>query len=475
MQQKIKPFINTTRFKTTLWYSFIFFLLEILLGALIYYQLYSTLIKNLDVSLTKQATAIMRIVTEKKVDFDDFVPDSLYKAPEDLIWDEIFDEVAFDRRNNYIQINLRNKIIFKSASLYEHKLSFPEKTEEFNIFDFRDSTLSKRAIRAVQLNNSRYKVVVAFPKEHIVETLGTVAESYKILAPLFLIISIIGGALISQKSLSRIDAIIKKTEDISAQNMDERIEGEEFNDEYGRLVRKMNEMIRRIKVSIDYMNQFSISAAHELKTPLTILRGETELALKSKKTPEQYVEILTSCYEETLRLIKIVDNLFFISKIDNNLVSLKKTEVDLDDFVFRLAQNFKILGHDKNIDIIVNSNTNCFVLIDRELMIQAFSNLIDNAIKYGEENKPVKINSEIWDDDRVKVTILNYGEGISEESLPRIFDRFYRVESSRSRKTGGVGLGLSVVKAICEWHDADLKVTSIPGKESNFSVILPII
>jgi signal transduction histidine kinase len=475
MLQKIKLFINTTRFKTTLWYSFIFFLLELLLGGLIYYQLYNTLIKNLDVSLTKQATAIMRIVSEKKVDFDEFVPDSIYNAPEDLVWDEIFDEVAFDRRNNFIQINLRNKIIFKSASLYEHKLSFPDKTDEYNIFDFRDSTLSKRAIRAVQLNNSRYKVVVAFPKEHIIETLGSVAESYKILAPLFLIISIIGGALISQKSLSRIDAIIKKTEEITAQNMYERIEGEEFNDEYGRLVRKMNEMIRRIKVSIDYMNQFSISAAHELKTPLTILRGETELALKSKKTPEQYVEVINSCYEETLRLIKIVDNLFFISKIDNNLVSLKKTEIDIDDFLFHLGQNFKTLGQEKNIRIIVNSTTHCYVLIDRELMIQAFSNLIDNALKYGEENKPVIIISEIWNDDKVKVTILNYGDGIPNESIPKIFDRFYRVESSRSRKTGGVGLGLSVVKAICEWHDADLTVTSVPGKETKFSVILPII
>jgi signal transduction histidine kinase len=475
MWQRIKPFISTTRFKTTLWYSLIFFILELLLGTLIYYQLYTTLIKNLDVSLTKQATAILRIVSEKKVDFDEFVPDSIYKAPEDLIWDEIFDEVAFDRRNNYIQINLRNKIIFKSASLYEHKLSFPDKTEEYNIFDFHDSTLSKKTIRAVQLNNKKYNVVVAFPKEHIFETLSSVAESYKILAPLFLIISIIGGALISQKSLSRIDAIIKKTEEITAQHMDERIEGEEFNDEYGRLVRKMNEMIRRIKVSIDYMNQFSISAAHELKTPLTILRGETELALRSKKTPEEYMEVLNSCYEETLRLIKIVDNLFFISKIDNNLVSLKKTEVDIDDFLFHLGQTFKTLGHDKNIEIIVNSKTNCYVLIDRELIIQAFSNLIDNALKYGEENKPVLIGSEIWDDNRVKVTIVNHGDGIPRDSITKIFDRFYRVESSRSRKTGGVGLGLSVVKAICEWHDAELTVTSIPGKETKFSVILPIV
>jgi len=475
MRQKIKLFINTTRFKTTIWYSLIFFLLEILLGTLVYYQLYSALIGNLDVSLTKQATAIMRIVSEKHVNFDEFMPDSLYAAPEDLVWDVIFDEVAFDRRNNFIQINYNQKLIFKSASLYERKLSFPGKTEEYNIFDFQDSTLSPKPIRAVQLNHNNYKVAVAFPKEHIDETLSSVAESYKILAPLFLIISIIGGALISQKSLSRIDAVIKKTEEITAQNLNEQIEGGEFNDEYGRLVRKMNEMIQRIKVSVDYMNHFSISAAHELKTPLTILRGETEIALKSTKTPEQYIEVLKSSYEETLRLVKIVDNLFFISKTDHSLISLKKSEVNLDDFLSQLAQNFRILGEERNIELCINSKTNCYVLIDRELMIQTFSNLIDNAIKYGEENQPVNIISEIMDDSKVKITIINSGDGIPEESLPKLFDRFYRVDSSRNRKTGGVGLGLAVVKAICDWHGAGISVESIPGKETKFSVSLDII
>ena len=416
----------------------------------------------------------MRIVSEKHVNFDEFMPDSLYAAPEDLVWDVIFDEVAFDRRNNFIQINYNQKIIFKSASLYEHKLSFPEKTGEYNIFDFQDSTLSPKSIRAVQLNHNNYRVTVAFPREHISETLSSVAESYKILAPLFLIISIIGGALISQKSLSRIDAIIKKTEEITAQNLNEQIEGGEFNDEYGRLVIKMNEMIQRIKVSIDYMNQFSISAAHELKTPLTILRGETELALKSKKTPEQYIEVLKSSYEETLRLVKIVDNLFFISKTDHNLVSLKKTEVNLDDFLDRLAQNFRILGEERDINLIVESKTNCYVLIDNELMIQAFSNLIDNAIKYGNENQPVIIRSEIQEDNKVRVTIINKGDGIPQESMPRLFDRFYRVESSRNRKTGGVGLGLSVVKAICGWHNAEIGVESVLGKETKFSISLDI-
>ena len=143
-------------------------------------------------------------------------------------------------------------------------------------------------------------------------------------------ISVIGGAFISIKSLSRIDSIINRTKYITARNLDEKISGDEFEDEYGRLAKTMNEMITRIKKSIDYMNQFSISAAHELKTPLTILRGEIELALRSKITPDQYREVLQSNLDETLRLINIVDKLFFVSKTDHSLIKINKEKTELN-------------------------------------------------------------------------------------------------------------------------------------------------
>lgn len=468
---KFRHFANTTRFKTTLWYSLIFLLLEILLALLTYYQLYNTLSQNLDVALTKQATAIMRIVKEKKFDLDVFIPDSVYKAPEEFVWDIIFEEVAYERRNNFIQINYKDSVIFKSASLYAHRLSFPDQKKSLNLFDFQDTSLSENKIRCVQLKEKKFTVIVAFPHESIASVLAGLEEAYKILLPLFLLISLAGGAIISQRALSRIDAIIKKTEEITAQNLDEKIEGEEYEDEYGRLVGKMNEMIKRIKISIDYMNQFSISAAHELKTPLTILRGEIELSLKSKKTPEQYVEVLKSSYEETLRLIKIVDNLFFISKIDHTLISIKKEPTNIDQFLSDIVNSLQILGSEKNMELKLRSNTGKIVEIDKELIRQALINLIDNAIKYGEENKPILITTELAAD-KIKINIINEGESIPEESIPKIFDRFYRVEGSRNRKTGGVGLGLAVVKAIVTWHEAELEVDSKKGKYTRFSIIL---
>ncbi len=469
---KLKLFISSTRFKATLWYSIIFLALEILLGIFIYFYLYNTLLDNLDTGLKSQAKAILRLVSEKHIDIDHFVPDSTYSDPEDLVWDVIYNEVAFNLRNNYIQIENKDKIIFKSANLNNYTFKFSEVKDSLKLFSFVDTSLSAKPIRGVLLKKNKYTVIEAFPIQHISQTLNSLIHIYIILAPIFFIISILGGALISAKSLSRIDAIIAKTEEITAQNLNKKIEGEEYTDEYGRLVKKMNEMIHRIKTSVDYMNHFSISAAHELKTPLTILRGETEVALKSPKANEQYVEVLQSNYEEIIRLTKILDNLFLISKIDHSLINLQKEKISLEEYLQSIVKNLKILGSDKNIDLKFESNTNSIVEIDKSMMTQAISNLVDNAIKYGEENNVVIINTEDIDDKKVKISVINKGEGIPGDSLDQIFDRFYRVENSRNRGTGGVGLGLSVVKAIVNWHDAEVFAVSEPNKKTTFSIIL---
>jgi heavy metal sensor kinase len=307
---------------------------------------------------------------------------------------------------------------------------------------------------------------------HIDETLDSLSEIFVIIAPVFFIFSIIGGYVISLKSLSRIDSIIKKTEEITTQNLNEKIEGEEFKDEYGRLVKKMNEMILRIKNSIQYMNQFSISASHELKTPLTILRGEIEIALRSHKTPEEYVQILKSNYEETLRLISIVDKLFFISKADHSLVKIKKEKTNLNEFMEEIISSLKNIGRDKSICLSLKLNSDAEVEIDKELIRSALTNLIENAIKYGFENQQVDVIVKSIPGNKVRMSVINKGEGIPPEILPKIFDRFYRVESSRNRSTGGVGLGLSVVKTIVNWHNGEVNAVSEPGKETEFYIIL---
>jgi len=214
--RNIPRFVSTTRFKTTLWYVFVFTLLELLLGVGVYFYLYKNLNESLDGSLLKQANAIKTVVLQKHIDIESFTPDSLFTNEEDLMWDIIYDAVALNRRNTFIQISRSGKIIFKSASLFQNQLSLPSGMERKQLFDFRDSTLSKSLIRCAVANEKKYQVIAAFPKEHIIETLDSLKNLYLFLAPIFLLISIFGGAIISANALSRIDRIIKKTEEITA-------------------------------------------------------------------------------------------------------------------------------------------------------------------------------------------------------------------------------------------------------------------
>ena len=473
MSAKLKPFFRTTRFKITIWYSSLFLLLEILLGMAIYFYLYRSSHSNLDLTLKSQARAILRVVEGKHVDLDTFEPGPVYKSEDELIWDIIYDAIVFNRRNTYVEISSSKKVVFKTANLGDINLPFSERKEKEVLFDFQNNDLSEDVIRVCQLEGRRYTVIVAYPKEFIEQTLNGLRDIYIRVTPLFLMISFFGGWLLSSKSLSRIDAIIKKTEEITAQSLDEIIPGGEYYDEYGRLVNKMNEMIQRIKKSVDYMNQFSVSAAHELKTPLTILRGEIEISLKSQKTPAQYIEVLKSNYEETIRLIKIVDNLFFISKSDNALINIDKKEIELNSFLNSIVNSMKILGKDKNMDLIFVPEEEFKVKIDPALVTQALSNVIDNAFKFGTENTTVTINTKKLDHNFI-LDVTNYGEGIPRESISKIFERFYRADTPQSKHTGGVGLGLSVVKSITGLHSGEVEVTSVVNSKTTISLILPI-
>ncbi|MFA3783428.1 ATP-binding protein [Melioribacteraceae bacterium 4301-Me] len=448
--------------------------MELLLGVIIYIYLFTKSLDKLDSALAAQANAIIKIVKEKHVDLDTFTPDENYQNEEDLVWDLIYDIVVFNKRNTYIEISSGNKIIFKTDNLSGNDFLLPNiALNKKGAFDFVGDSLSQQTIRGYLLKSGNYAVLVAYPKDQISQTLNSLTDLYILLAPLFLIISFLGGAIISSKSLSRIDAIVKKTEEITAQNMSEKIPGEEFTDEYGRLVRKMNEMIDRIKTSVDYMNQFTIFAAHELKTPLTILRGEIEIALKSPKTVDEYIEVLKSNHEETIRLIKIIDNLFFISKSDHSLINVQKVNVNLEEFLNAILNNFIYLANEKQIKIVSNIPKNINVKLDTGLMKQAITNLLDNAIKYGNENSELLVSAENNSENKLKIDIANTGDEIPPEALNKIFERFYRVENPKSQKKGGVGLGLSVVKSIINLHNGDIMVDSKFGR-TKVSILMPL-
>ncbi len=470
-----KAFLFSTRLRTTLWYSILFLVLELIIGVTIYYYLYQKLNDQLDFSLTKQAKAILTYFAESKPEFDTFEPDSLYHAPDELVWDIIYDAVALNPRNTFIQISYNDKIIYKSDNLKKNELDLKIKaSSDVQIIELEENPVTEQPLRIAALEVDKYRIFVAFPLTSITQTLLYLRDIYLILFPVFFIISVLGGALISTKALKRLDLIIKKTDEITAQNLNEKIEGEEYSDEFGRLVKRLNGMIERIRDSFNYLNQFSIAASHELKTPLTILRGEIEVALKSDKTPEYYKEVLESNYEETLRLIRTVDNLFYISRLDRSLIQFTMRDTSAFEFIKRVTASISVLGREKNIRITADCINDSIMFVDENQMRQALYNLIDNAIKYGNENSEVVVLSEFNESTgKIKISVSNYGTGIAEDVQTKIFEPFFRVEEVRNSNISGAGLGLSVVSSVVKSHNGMLEVSSIQGGLTIFSIILP--
>jgi heavy metal sensor kinase len=473
MFRRISLFVKSTRFKTTIWHSLIFLILQIVLGAVIYLYLRISLYQQLDLSLMRQCELIYHFVNEKSVDLYEFIPDSIYSSPDELVYDLAFEAVALNPNNTFIQVRYKDKIIFKTENLrgFHTNLSDNSDQEQF-IKTFSDNNLSPHEIRAAVLNKNGYQIITAFPVVLINDALNSLTDLYVLIAPIFFLISVIGGAFISIKSLSRIDSIIERTKYITAKNLDEKISGDEFDDEYGRLAKTMNEMITRIKKSIDYMNQFSVSAAHELKTPLTILRGEIELALHSGITPDEYREVLQSNLDETLRLINIVDKLFFISKTDHLAVKINKEKTELNTLLLSAIESMKRIAEERNIKLNFICEEIIYADIDAGLMSQVIYNLIENAIKYSDSDTNVNIQLEKRINRKIYISVSNKGEFISPELRKKIFDRFYRLESSRNRNTGGAGLGLAVVKSIVEMHGGDIEVESNQDGLNIFTIVI---
>lgn len=466
-------FFKTTRFKTTLWYSGLFLVLEIVSGLIIYFHLRNSMFNDLDLSLSNQAQTIYKFVSESNVDLMDFQPDSIYTSKEDYVYDLIFDALVLNPRNTFVQVKFNNNLVFQSDNLKKHPMILNIKnSRQINLIDFNDSFLSDHTLRVALLKTNKYEIIVAFPTYLISETLENLTDINIIIGPIFLVLAVIGGAIISSKSLARIDSIINKTKEITAQNLDEKIPGGDYDDEYGRLVRTMNDMILRIKTAIDYMNQFSIAASHELKTPLTILRGEIEIALKSPKPADAYRQVLQSNYEETLRLINIVDKLFFLSKVDHSLLKLKKEKINITELLQPAINQMRVFAEAKNMKIKLVKNIEFDLFVDIELMRRAVINLIENAIKYGDEFTDIIITCGLDKSDEAIISVTNQGENIPGEFHEKIFKRFFRLETSRSRETGGIGLGLSIVRSIVEFHKGLIEVSSEREKENCFSIHL---
>jgi heavy metal sensor kinase len=291
--------------------------------------------------------------------------------------------------------------------------------------------------------------------------------------PMGLLLAGGGGWLLARRALKPVDRITAAAQRISGEHLKERLHETGMDDELDRLAKTLNDMLARLEGAFLQVRQFSADASHELQTPLTILKGELEVALRSSRSPEEYRQVLTSGLEEIDRIIRLVEGLLLLSRADAGVLRMDHQTVPLEDLLKEVYDHIKILAEKQSIHFSLGPVSPVAVQGDYEHLRRLVMNLVDNAIKYTPSEGRVDLSC-MADDEWARITVSDTGVGLSPEDQERVFQRFYRVEPARSKEGEGTGLGLCIVRSIAEAHGGRIEVVSLPGQGATFTVLLPL-
>jgi heavy metal sensor kinase len=291
--------------------------------------------------------------------------------------------------------------------------------------------------------------------------------------PVVVVLAVAGGYLLVGRALRPVETIARKAEAITQHNLGERLPVPRTGDELERLSVSLNHMITRLDDAFRNSKRFVADASHELRTPLTVLRGELEVLVQEEFLPAELRDRFGSLLEEVERISRIVEQLFALSRLDAGEAQAESIRFDLRDLAAGVADGMTLLAEDKAISVACEPGPAVFVKGDRARLKQVVVNLLDNAIKYTPAEGAVGLrvcSAGSW----AFLEVADTGIGIEAVTLPHVFERFYRADSSRFSQPDGAGLGLAIVKAICTAHGGNVEVESTPGHGSLFRARFPL-
>ena len=280
------------------------------------------------------------------------------------------------------------------------------------------------------------------------------------------------GALLTRKGLQPLNAITQTTERVSANHLHDRIVARGWPIELTALARSFDHMLDRLQDSFTRLSQFSADLAHELRTPINNLRGEAGVALSKARTADEYRRTLESSLEEYARLTRLIDNMLFLARAEGAAAShLARSAFDARKEIQGVCEFYEALAEDRGVE--VHCEGQGVVRADPVLFRQAVSNLLSNALNYTPRAGHVRFRVEQRDDRACEISVSDTGCGIPPEHLPHIFDRLYRVDSSRSQHPNGAGLGLAIVKTIMTLHQGTVEARSTVGQGTTITLGFP--
>jgi two-component system, OmpR family, heavy metal sensor histidine kinase CusS len=446
--------------RLTLWYGVLWTLSLVALGA----ALYSTFAHNL-------LAEIDRALDEELVEIDMEVAAAKDAASRDAQLRKYFGQHPFYA----IQVARPNgEILFASDALKQDKLPVPQITEA-NARPIENLTLSGgRHYRAAsQLATSFDGPLVIQAADSLDLYHGELSQLVSVLfmlMPASIVIALAAGYWLSRRVLAPVDQLTTAAVRISAQRLSDRVDVPGNGDELSRLATAFNSMLERLEHAFQQMQQFTADAAHELRTPLAVLRNEADVALRAVRSPDEYRTVLENQLEEIERMTRLADQLLFLCREDA-AVPTAAAPISVGGFVSQLVDDLQPLAQERKLELACAPLPTCQVAIDPDRLRRLFCNVLDNALKYTPSGGAVSVSGTCRTD-AVEIVVADTGVGVSPDLVPRLFQRFYRVPSTRVNASGS-GLGLAICQAIVERHGGRIAIDSRPGQGTRVIVSLP--
>jgi len=466
------------RLRLTLWYTIILVLILVVFGAAVYIGLSRSLTVTLDNHLQREAGQLiggMHFETEDEPEDEEEherevqnIELSLgYRPEEGVLWRVLDDQGRPLIDPGYLEgVAIDPSLVTSDYARFEYTTLADGNPLRLYSVPF---VIEGQGAGIVQVGESY---------AHIQEVELRLVWLLGLGIPFTLVAASAGGWFLASRALNPIDRITRAAQQISADDLHQRLDLKLPNDEVGRLAVTFDQMLARLEDAFERQKRFIADASHELRTPLTILKGDVEVALHRPRAAAEYRETLEMVNQTADRLTSLVEELFLLARADNQQYPLQLESFNLSELLKQQVAALLPWAASRNINLSLDAPDTLLMVADPAKLTRLFLNLLDNALKYSNSGDTVKVTAAIHNS-QARIAITDTGPGIAPEHLPHLFERFYRVDKARSRQAaandkGGAGLGLAIADWLVKAHGGCIEVASQLGQGSTFTVWLPL-
>ncbi|MFH1855840.1 MAG: ATP-binding protein [Candidatus Omnitrophota bacterium] len=488
---------RSVRFKISILYTIVLGVILVIYSAVLYFNLKWVLYDDLDEELRLKAKAVSETITSyldslgynepaflfavnRVINKTGEYPEQSKITEAEEQWLKKADKL--DIENDYVDfLSPEGRLMATMGdSRKETPPLFLKKIDQkYCRENFINLRFDSRNLRMINLpfmyDGKNYAIRIAASLKPVIELLRTRLVFIAVTIPVMLIFSIFVGRFFAARILNPVKKIAATAQNISHEDLSRRVEPGHFDEEMESLVNAFNKMIDRLENSFKHISDFSSHVSHELKTPLAIIRGESELALRKERSPEEYKRVIHANLDEVSRMFKLVEDLLVLSKLEYRPEGFKFEEFAMDELIGEIYEQSRLLASSKNISVNLDMSEDMMIVKgDRTHLRRLFFNLIHNAVKFTMPGGKIDI-SVSRGNKKSYVSVKDTGTGISKEDMPKIFDKFFHVEKSYLDVEPGTGLGLNIALVIAKIHNGEISVKSEQGQGSIFTVTLPLV